>query len=257
MAERFKIAIVGSGPGGKSAAAHAAELNVPHVLLEASPYLSYTIYRYPKGKHVMDEPGILPLRSPLPFKAGSRESILDAWNEGVQKLGTNVRFGHEVEKIQKGAGGFTLTCANGTSVEAEFVVLGIGLQGNIRKLGVPGEDLPFVQYQLDDPDEYEGETIVVVGAGDAAIENAIALAKQNQVIIINRKDEFARAKKGNEQGILKAIEDGWVAKGSTVVCTVTGNGLKDPDTALRGTPPVPPVPVDPVAVGRMIPSALT
>ena len=210
MAERFKIAIVGSGPGGKSAAAHAAELNVPHVLLEASPYLSYTIYRYQKGKHVMDEPGILPLRSPLPFKAGSRESILDAWNEGVQKLGTNVRFGHEVAKIQKGAGGFTLTCANGTSVEAEFVVLGIGLQGNIRKLGVPGEDLPFVQYQLDDPDEYEGETIVVVGAGDAALENAIALAKQNQVIIINRKDEFARAKKGNEQGILKAIEDGRV-----------------------------------------------
>ena len=54
-----------------------------------------------------------------------------------------------------------------------------------------------MQYQLDDPDEYEGETIVVIGAGDAAIENAIALAKQNQVIIINRKDEFARAKKGN------------------------------------------------------------
>ena len=108
MAERFKIAIVGSGPGGKSAAAHAAELNVPHVLLEASPYLSYTIYRYQKGKHVMDEPGILPLRSPLPFKAGSREAILDAWNEGVQKLNTNVKFGHEVEKIQKGASGFTL-----------------------------------------------------------------------------------------------------------------------------------------------------
>ncbi len=210
MAERFKIAIVGSGPGGKSAAAHAAELKVPHVLLEASPYLSYTIYRYQKGKHVMDEPGILPLRSPLPFKAGSRETILDAWNDGIQKLATNVKFGHEVEKIQKGANGFTLSCANGASFEAEYVVLGIGLQGNIRKLGVPGEDLPFVQYQLDDPDEYEGETIVVVGAGDAAIENAIALAKQNQVIIINRKDEFARAKKGNEQGILKAIEDGRV-----------------------------------------------
>ncbi len=210
MAERFKIAIVGSGPGGKSAAAHAAELGVSHVLLEASPYLSYTIYRYQKGKHVMDEPGILPLRSPLPFKAGSRESILDGWNEGIARLNTNVKFGHEVEKIQKGANGFTLTCGNGASFEAEFVVLGIGLQGNIRKLGVPGEDLPIVQYQLDDPDEYEGETIVVVGAGDAAIENAIALAKQNQVVIINRKDEFARAKKGNEQGILKAIEDGRV-----------------------------------------------
>ncbi|MCI1709917.1 MAG: NAD(P)-binding domain-containing protein [Chiayiivirga sp.] len=86
--------------------------------------------------------------------------------------------------------------------------MGIGLQGNIRKLGVNGEDLPFVQYQLDDPDEYSGETIVVVGAGDAAIENAIALSKQNQVIIVNRRDEFARAKQGNLDGILKAIDDG-------------------------------------------------
>ncbi|HZX89800.1 MAG TPA: cyclic nucleotide-binding domain-containing protein, partial [Rudaea sp.] len=99
-------------------------------------------------------------------------------------------------------------CANGQTVQADFIVFGIGLQGNIRKLGCPGEDLPFVQYQLDDPDEYEGETIVVIGAGDAAIENAVALSKQNNVVIVNRKDEFGRAKKGNEQAILKAIEDG-------------------------------------------------
>ncbi|AMO62721.1 threonine synthase [Mycolicibacterium phlei] len=49
-------------------------------------------------------------------------------------------------------------------------------------------------------------------------------------------------------GLLKSIEDGWVAKGSTVVCTVTGNGLKDPDTALKGMPDVIAVPVDPAAV---------
>jgi threonine synthase len=49
-------------------------------------------------------------------------------------------------------------------------------------------------------------------------------------------------------GLLKSIEDGWVQRGSTVVCTVTGNGLKDPDTALKGMPKVIPVQVDPVAV---------
>ena len=208
MTERFKIAIVGSGPGGKSAAARAAEQGVSHVLLEASGQLSNTIYRYQKGKHVMDEPGILPLRSPLPFKAGSREDILNAWNEGVQKLKVNVKFGHEVTKIEKTATGFNIACANGAKFESEFVVMGIGLQGNLRTLGVPGDDLPFVQLQLDDPGEFEGETIVVVGAGDAAIENAVALSKQNNVVIINRKDEFNRAKKGNEAAILKAIEDG-------------------------------------------------
>ncbi|MGV0835844.1 threonine synthase [Mycolicibacterium thermoresistibile] len=49
-------------------------------------------------------------------------------------------------------------------------------------------------------------------------------------------------------GLFKAVEDGWVARGSTVVCTVTGNGLKDPDTALRDMPKVTAIPVDPVAV---------
>jgi CRP-like cAMP-binding protein/Fe-S-cluster-containing hydrogenase component 2/thioredoxin reductase len=208
MAERFKIVIVGSGPGGISAAARAAERGESHVLLEAEEHLSNTIYRYQKGKFVMDEPGILPLRSPVPFKAGSRESILEGWDKSAADLKINVRYRHEVTAIGRTDRGFDLKCKGGQTIEADFVVLGIGLQGNIRKLGAPGEDLAFVQYQLDDPDEYEGETIVVVGAGDAAIENAVALSKQNNVVIVNRKDEFARAKKGNEQAILKAIDDG-------------------------------------------------
>ncbi|HUL98118.1 MAG TPA: threonine synthase [Mycobacterium sp.] len=49
-------------------------------------------------------------------------------------------------------------------------------------------------------------------------------------------------------GLLKSVEDGWVERGSTVVCTVTGNGLKDPDTALKGIPEVSAIPVDPTAV---------
>jgi CRP-like cAMP-binding protein/Fe-S-cluster-containing hydrogenase component 2/thioredoxin reductase len=208
MSDVVEIAIVGSGPGGISAAARAAELKVSHVLLEAAPHLSNTIYRYQKGKHVMAEPEALPLRSPLVFSAGSRESILDAWDEGVAKLAVNVRHGAEITAIKKLGDHFELSIGRTDKVLARNVVLGVGLQGNIRKLGVPGDDAPFVQYTLDDPDEYEGETIIVVGAGDAAIENAVALAKQNQVVIVNRREEFARAKEGNLRAISKAIEDG-------------------------------------------------
>ncbi len=204
----FDIAIVGSGPGGISAAARAAELKVSHILLEGAPHLSNTIYRYQKGKHVMAEPEALPLRSPLKFQAGSRESILESWDQDVAKLGVNVRHGAEVTAIKKTDAGFDLSIGRSEKIQAKAVVLGIGLQGNIRKLGVPGEDAPFVQYTLDDPDEYEGETIIVVGAGDAAIENAVSLAKQNQVVVVNRREEFARAKEGNLRAIQKAIEDG-------------------------------------------------
>lgn len=208
MSDIVEIAIVGSGPGGISAAARAAELKVSHVLLEAAPHLSNTIFRYQKGKHVMAEPEALPLRSPLEFSAGSREAILGAWDEGVAKLGVNVRHGAEITAIKKLDDHFELSIGRKEKVLARNVVLGVGLQGNIRKLGVPGDDAPFVQYTLDDPDEYEGETIIVVGAGDAAIENAVALAKQNQVVVVNRREEFARAKEGNLRAISKAIEDG-------------------------------------------------
>ncbi|MCB9442129.1 MAG: threonine synthase [Mycolicibacterium sp.] len=49
-------------------------------------------------------------------------------------------------------------------------------------------------------------------------------------------------------GLLKSVEDGWVQRGSTVVCTVTGNGLKDPDSALKGIETPVTVAVDPSAV---------
>jgi len=37
-------------------------------------------------------------------------------------------------------------------------------------------------------------------------------------------------------GLLKARANGQLAAGSRVVCTITGNGLKDPDWALSGAP---------------------
>jgi CRP-like cAMP-binding protein/Fe-S-cluster-containing hydrogenase component 2/thioredoxin reductase len=204
----FKLAIIGSGPSGLSAAAHAAELGVPHVLLESEQHASDTIYKYQKGKYVMAEPNVLPLRSPLPFAAGTREQVLGAWGDGLTNYSVNIRYGAGVTAIEGKKGAFTVKTADGKSLMAEAVVLAIGLQGNLRKLGVPGENLPIVQYQLDDPKEYEDETIIVVGAGDAAIENAVALAEQNRVIMINRNEEFARCKDGNLALILAAIKDG-------------------------------------------------
>ncbi len=45
-------------------------------------------------------------------------------------------------------------------------------------------------------------------------------------------------------GLLKAAEDGLLDPGQRVVCTVTGNGLKDPDWAVAGAPRPVTVPVD-------------
>jgi threonine synthase len=53
-------------------------------------------------------------------------------------------------------------------------------------------------------------------------------------------------------GLLAAHAEGWLTAGSTVVCTVTGHGLKDPATAIDGMVEVEAVPVDPVAVARAL-----
>jgi threonine synthase len=45
-------------------------------------------------------------------------------------------------------------------------------------------------------------------------------------------------------GLLAAAADGRIPAGSRVVCTITGNGLKDPDWALSGAPAPITVPVD-------------
>ena len=204
----YKIAVLGAGPGGMSAAARAAESGVSHVLLESSDKVANTIQKYQKGKHVMAEPGILPLRSPIGFDAGKREEILNTWEEGLTEHKVNIQYDAEVSAIDGSKGNFTIKLSRGEPVRAENIILGIGMQGNPRQLGVEGDNAPFVQYQLDDPDEYNGETIVVVGAGDAAIENAVALATNNKVYIVNRKDEFARAKEGNLNLILANIDSG-------------------------------------------------
>jgi Fe-S-cluster-containing hydrogenase component 2/thioredoxin reductase/CRP-like cAMP-binding protein len=210
----FHLAIIGAGPAGLSAAARASEIDrrnksssPSYVLLEGSPKVAKTIQRYQKGKHVMAEPGFLELRSDMRFGAGSRESILDGWSQDAARIGVNIRYNAEVRKITGQRGEFSIQLADGQTLRAATVVLAIGLEGNPRKLGVPGEQFDEVQYQVDDPKEFRDETILVFGAGDAAIENALALSEQNDVWIINRGKEFSRAKDGNLSAVLAAISD--------------------------------------------------
>ena len=75
--ERLKVAIVGSGPGGLSAAARAVKLGLSHVLLEREAKHADTIQKYARGKFVMATPDILPRRSDMSFEAASREIVLD------------------------------------------------------------------------------------------------------------------------------------------------------------------------------------
>jgi threonine synthase len=53
-------------------------------------------------------------------------------------------------------------------------------------------------------------------------------------------------------GLLKSCASGKIAAGSRVVCTITGNGLKDPDWALSGAPAPATIPADPGAAASAL-----
>ncbi|MGZ8282166.1 MAG: NAD(P)-binding domain-containing protein [Allosphingosinicella sp.] len=212
MASAYRIAIVGSGPAGLSAAARAAQLGLSHVLLEKTDHLSDTIYKYQKGKHVMATPSQLVLRSDFDFDAGKRETILGIWDKQTAEQKVAVKLNAEVKKIAGQKGDFTLTLTSGEEIKAEHIVLGIGTQGNPNTMRCEGGDLPHIQYQLDDPGEYYDEHITVIGSGDAGIENALGLAadaaQNNTVSILNRSPEFARAKQANVDLLMEAQRAG-------------------------------------------------
>ena len=53
-------------------------------------------------------------------------------------------------------------------------------------------------------------------------------------------------------GLLQAVERGLVDPGQRIVCTVTGNGLKDPDWAVAGAPRPTVIPVDAAAAAEQL-----
>ncbi|RIL09594.1 MAG: cyclic nucleotide-binding protein, partial [Proteobacteria bacterium] len=143
MSDHFEIAIIGAGPAGLGAAANAAKHNLSYILIERKE-IGNTVFDYQLGKLVMAEPQKLPLRAHVPFEAGSREEVLEGWNNTVNSLGVKFRKG-EVAAIKNGGDKFELHTSGG-NLTASKVILSIGVQGSPRKLGVPGEDLAKVAY---------------------------------------------------------------------------------------------------------------
>lgn len=177
---RYEVVIIGGGPAGLCAALYAGRGMLKTVLLERG---------VPGGEllnteWIEDYPG---------FKKIKGRDLAQAMTEHALEFGAEIRQ-ENVESIgRRSDGTFEVTTSLGAVYEAPAVILTAG--GTPNKLGVPGE-LEYagrgVSYcAVCDGAFFKGETIAVVGGGDAAVEEADYLTRYaERVYVIHRRDEF-------------------------------------------------------------------
>lgn len=205
------VAIVGSGPGGLSAALTCIHHGLSYVVLEKEQLVASTIARYPKGKDVMAEPYDTRNVSFLPVFDSTKEELLPIWHELIERVGLDIRRGEAVETVERDASGLFEVRTTVARYRAQRVVLATGLRGKPRTLGVPGENLPKVASLLEDPDRHAGQDVLVVGGGDSALEAACALADAGaRVTLSYRGKSFHRAQAKNKQRIQEYGQSGKV-----------------------------------------------
>jgi putative YpdA family bacillithiol system oxidoreductase len=208
--DAYDVIIIGAGPAGLSAALTAIENKLNYVVIDQTE-VGGTILHYPHRKLVMTQPVEIPLYGWLKRTEYSKEELLELWQRIVKTFDVCIRPGERVDDISKDGAVFRVITSAGI-YRSRKVVLALGRRGTPRKLGVEGEILPKVMYQLVDARSYNNQNLLVVGGGDSAVEAAIGLARQpgNNVWISYRKSSFARVKKKNEHKIRELIDRGKV-----------------------------------------------
>ncbi|MFA7332493.1 MAG: NAD(P)-binding domain-containing protein [Candidatus Delongbacteria bacterium] len=212
---RVDLLVVGAGPAGISAAlaAQRAGLSV-RVLEQDSP--GGTILNYPRRKLVMTQPMCLPGESPWLTREVSKEELLERFQTVLEARRPEIRCQEQVLEVRPESGGFRVLGRRSDGARTEHaarrVLLAIGRRGTPRRMGVPGEELPHVHYQLRDPDAFGGESCVVVGGGDSAIEAALRLAGAGAagVALVHRSESFSRARPANQEALRAAQAQGTV-----------------------------------------------
>lgn len=234
-ADILDVVIVGAGPAGISASLAAKEANLNFRTLEQDT-LGGTVAHFPRGKLVMTAPAELPIFGKVSFRETSKETLLGFWQKVVNDTGLDINFSERVDAIETEDQGFRVVTPN-HQYRTQAILLCIGRRGTPRKLNVPGEEANKVVYRLIDAEQYAGQSVLVVGGGDSALEAATSIAEQpgTDVTISYRGDGFTRAKQKNRDKVSAAVASGdlRVLLGSTV------NEIQDGKVSIQmGTAPM-------------------
>ncbi len=177
--ELYDCIIVGGGPGGLTAGIYAMRAAMKTVLIEKG---------MPGGqvaltKGVENYPGFIEI--------GGFE-LCDRFLKHAESYGLEM-IQDEAVSVEPGMESHSVRLADGRLLQAHALILAAG--GSARKLDIPGENDNFgkgVSYCATcDGFFFRDKTVVVVGGGDTALEDALYLSKITQrVYLVHRRDAF-------------------------------------------------------------------
>ncbi len=233
--EHVKVAIIGSGPAGYTAAVYAARAALSPVMIRGlQPGGQLTI-----TTDVENWPGETSIMGP---------DLMMKMEAQCKHLGTDIRD-DIVTDVDLSATPKILKLESGGTILADTVIIATGAQA--RWLGIEGET-KFRGFGVSacatcDGFFYRGKTVAVVGGGNTAVEEAMFLTNfAEKVYLIHRREEL-RADATNQARLFanEKVEPVWNAQvadvlGSDDPLSVTGvklsgtNGAPDRELDIDG-----------------------
>ncbi len=190
------LLVVGAGPTGIAVGAEARGAGLSVLLVDRGP-LTANLLAMPRYMRFFTTRDKLEIAD-LPFtSADDKPDLRQAlvyYRAVVERHGVPLALHEEVLDVERDDGQFLVRSRgrSGSRIRRALgVVVATGYFGTPRRLGVPGEERPWIHRRYREPYRHFGERVVLVGGGNSACEAALELARAGaRVTMVVRRPEL-------------------------------------------------------------------